>query len=211
MNAMTKTLSTPLGFTQTALEAVSDPATLWAWNSQINHLNARYAQVLDDAQFKEWPHFFIDCAHYKIQARENHERGLPLCIVDLESQGMMKDRIYGITETIFHAPYYTRHVVSQSLILGVQSPQNQDNAVQACLSALTEMMATDASKRKAPTLIVSTSNYCVFRTKPGKTSEVFNVGRYLDHWIETDEGLKIASRHCIYDSEMILNSLIYPI
>jgi salicylate 5-hydroxylase small subunit len=40
---------------------------------------------------------------------------------------------------------------------------------------------------------------------------VFNVGRYLDRIRITPEGLRFAQRHCIYDSEMIPNSLIYPI
>jgi salicylate 5-hydroxylase small subunit len=39
---------------------------------------------------------------------------------------------------------------------------------------------------------------------------VFNVGRYLDVVVRTPAGLKFASA-CIYDSEMIPNSIIYPI
>lgn len=42
-------------------------------------------------------------------------------------------------------------------------------------------------------------------------STVFNVGRYLDVIVPTPDGLKFAERQCIYDSEMIPNSLIYPI
>ena len=41
--------------------------------------------------------------------------------------------------------------------------------------------------------------------------EVFNVGRTLDEGVRTPEGLKFAVRLVVYDSEMILNSLIYPI
>jgi len=29
--------------------------------------------------------------------------------------------------------------------------------------------------------------------------------------VRTPAGLKLASRQCIYDSEMVLNSLIYPV
>ena len=40
---------------------------------------------------------------------------------------------------------------------------------------------------------------------------MFNVGRYLDTVVvRTPAGLKFASRECIYDSEMIPNSIIYP-
>jgi salicylate 5-hydroxylase small subunit len=40
---------------------------------------------------------------------------------------------------------------------------------------------------------------------------VYNVGRYIDEIMRTDGALKFASRLCVYDSEMVLNSLIYPI
>jgi salicylate 5-hydroxylase small subunit len=55
------------------------------------------------------------------------------------------------------------------------------------------------------------ANYAVFRTRPGDASEVYNVGRYVDEIVRTQDGLKFASRLCIYDSEMVLNSLIYPV
>jgi salicylate 5-hydroxylase small subunit len=38
-----------------------------------------------------------------------------------------------------------------------------------------------------------------------------SVGYYHDHIFKTDEGLKFQSRLCVYDSEMIANSIIYPI
>ena len=59
--------------------------------------------------------------------------------------------------------------------------------------------------------IRSEANYAVFRTKLSEVSTVFNVGRYLDIIVRTPQGLKFASRECIYDSEMIPNSIIYPI
>ena len=55
------------------------------------------------------------------------------------------------------------------------------------------------------------ANYAVFRTKYDQESTVFNVGRYIDTVVATPEGLKLAERLCIYDSEMIPNSIIYPI
>ena len=40
---------------------------------------------------------------------------------------------------------------------------------------------------------------------------MFNVGRYLDVVVATERGLKFESRAVVYDSEMIPNSIIYPI
>ena len=84
---------------------------------EIDQLNAAYAAALDERRFDAWPEFFLPEGLYKVQARENFDRGLPLALIALESQGMMKDRVYGITHTIYHAPYYTRHVVSPALVL----------------------------------------------------------------------------------------------
>ncbi len=176
---------------------VDEPATLQNLQLEINHLNAQYARALDDNDFEQWPEFFIPEGRYTVRSRENHERGLPLALMDLESQGMMKDRIYGVTNTIFHAPYYTRHVVSSTLVIGSAPTSSLSPPVQ--------------STTLGPTLWVSSTSYAVFRTKPTQTSEVFNVGQYLDHWTNTPTGLKLVSRLCVYDSEMVLNSFIYPI
>jgi salicylate 5-hydroxylase small subunit len=55
------------------------------------------------------------------------------------------------------------------------------------------------------------ANYAVFRTKLDGASTVFNVGRYIDRVVQTPAGLKFAERLVVYDSEMIPNSIIYPI
>jgi salicylate 5-hydroxylase small subunit len=171
--------------------------TLQSLQLEINHLNAQYARALDEKDFDQWPEFFIPEGRYTVRSRENHERGLPLALIDLESQGMMRDRIFGVTQTIFHAPYYTRHVVSSTLVLGSTPTASVLPPVQ--------------SLSLEPTLWVSSTSYGVFRTKPTQNSEVFNVGQYWDHWTRTPGGLKLVSRVCIYDSEMVLNSFIYPI
>ncbi len=149
---------------------------------EVDQLNAAYAAALDEKRFDAWPAFFVEDGRYTVQARENFDRGLPLALMDLESRGMMKDRVYGITQTIYHAPYYMRHVVSPAQVLSVDG----------------EVVAAQA-------------NYAVFRTRPAGVSEVYNVGRYLDELVRTPEGLRFRKRLCVYDSEMILNSLIYPV
>ena len=149
---------------------------------QLDQLNADYAAALDDKRLDDWPEFFVEDGCYTVQARENFDRGLPLALMALESQGMMKDRVYGVTQTIFHAPYYTRHVVSPARLLSV-----------------------DAGVMHAE------ANYAVFRTRPAGVSEVYSVGRYIDEVIKKGDSLKFRRRLCVYDSEMILNSLIYPI
>ncbi|BEP38712.1 aromatic-ring-hydroxylating dioxygenase subunit beta (plasmid) [Variovorax sp. V59] len=149
---------------------------------ELTQLYARYAQAVSSGQWELWPEFFTDDCSYRLQPRENHERGFPLATLSFESKGMLKDRVYGIRETLFHDPYYQRHVVGTPLVLKAEADRFECEA-----------------------------NYAVFRTKLSELSSVFNVGRYIDVVVRTAEGLKFASRQVIYDSEMIPNSVIYPL
>ena len=153
---------------------------------EIDQLNAAYAAALDEKRFGAWPEFFLEDGRYVVQGRENFDRGLPLALIALESRGMMKDRVYGVTQTIYHRPDYTRHVVGPAQVLPAQDGDDGG-------------------------LVRAQAHYAVFRTRPGDSSEVYNVGRYIDEIVRTDAGLRFASRRCVYDSEMVLNSLIYPI
>jgi salicylate 5-hydroxylase small subunit len=149
----------------------------------LSRLYAEYAHAVDSGRWELWPAFFIEQCSYRLQPRENHERNLPLATLSFESRGMLEDRVYGIKETLFHDPYYQRHVVGLPLVHRV----DDDGAIH------------------------SEANYAVFRTKLDGPSTVFNVGRYIDKVVPTPEGLKFASRLCVFDSEMIPNSIIYPI
>ena len=149
---------------------------------QLQALYTDYALAVDSGHWDAWPEFFTDECEYKLQPRENHERGFPLSTLSFESKGMLMDRAYAIRETLFHDPYYQRHVVGTPVVREVRDG-----------------------------VIHSEANYAVFRTKYNKDSTVFNVGRYIDEVVQTPRGLKFAKRWCIYDSEMIPNSIIYPI
>jgi salicylate 5-hydroxylase small subunit len=145
-------------------------------------LQAAYAAAVDAGDWDAWCELFTDDCIYRLQPRENHDRGLPLATMAFESKGMLRDRAYGIRETLFHDPYYQRHVVGVPLIRG----------------------------RSAGRIQTETS-YAVFRTKLSEPTIVFNVGRYLDEIVDTPAGPRFASRLAIYDSELIPNSIIYPI
>ena len=145
-------------------------------------LYADYAIAVDSGNWELWPEFFTDDCSYRLQPRENHERGFPLATLSFDGKGMLKDRVYGIRETLFHDPYYQRHIVGSP---GVRS--------------------MDGDR------IQSEANYAVLRTKLSEFTTVFNAGRYVDTVVRTPVGLKFASRLCVYDSEMVPNSVIYPI
>lgn len=149
---------------------------------ELTQLYADYASAVDSGNWDLWPEFFTEDCLYRLQPRENHERGFLLATLSFDSKGMLKDRVYGIRETLFHDPYYQRHVVGAPVVREVLDDGFECEA-----------------------------NYAVFRTKLSEVSTVFNVGRYIDTVVRTPKGLKFKSRQCVYDSEMIPNSIIYPI
>jgi salicylate 5-hydroxylase small subunit len=145
-------------------------------------LHADYAAYADSGDWDRWCELFIDDCVYRLVPRENHERGFPLATLAFTSKGMLKDRAYAIRETLFHDPYYQRHVIGLPRLL----------------SAAGDLLRTE-------------TNYAVFRTKLNGLTTVFNVGRYLDTVVATPDGLRFAEKLVIYDSEMIPNSIIYPV
>jgi salicylate 5-hydroxylase small subunit len=148
----------------------------------IIDLFARYAACLDSGDYDQWPLFFTEDCRYRVVPRENFDRGLPLGTLDLHGTAMLRDRLYGVESTLFHAPYYQRHIIGPTRII------SQD---------------TDGLRTE--------TNYLIIRTKRDLPSEIFNAGRYLDRIALSSEGLRFAEKICVFDSELIPNSLIYPI
>ncbi len=149
---------------------------------QLQKLHAEYCACLDDGRYEDWPQFFTEECLYRIVPRENFERGLPLAALFFESRRMLEDRVFGIRNTLFHAPYYQRHIVS-----GVR------------VTDLTEGV------------IRCEASYIVMRTRQNEFPEILSIGRYLDVVARTDDGLKIRERQCVFDNELIPNSIIYPL
>jgi len=149
----------------------------------IQDLYTDYAACIDEGRFEEWPEFFTEKCDYKIIARENYDRGLPVSTLFFESKGMLKDRVYSITKSLFHAPYYQRHIVSTPRFL----KEEPDGS-----------MRTEA-------------NYLVLRTRQNTLSEVFSTGRYVDVVMRENGRLKFREKLCVFDSELILNSIVYPL
>lgn len=161
---------------------MSAAADRYVLTCELQSLYADYCACIDERRYADWPEFFTEDAVYKVIPRENYDRGLPLATLAFESRAMLKDRVVAITQTLFHAPYYQRHIVGTVRITGADGP---------------------AVKAEA--------NYLIVRTKQNEPSEVFNAGRYIDVLVREQGGWRFRERCCVFDSELIPNSIIYPI
>ena len=157
------------------------PTASSALRIAVADLHAEYAACLDNREFERWPELFTDDGVYRLQPRENFDRGLPLATMAYESKGMLRDRVYAATQTLFHIPYATRHVVGWPRV----------------------SMAADGT-------IDAEASYVVVRVRENELPEVFSAGRYIDRIVETNGRLLFRQRFCIFDNALIANSVIYP-
>jgi 3-phenylpropionate/cinnamic acid dioxygenase small subunit len=149
---------------------------------EIEDLLHAYGAALDAEELDKWPEFFTDDCFYQIIPRDNYERGLPLALMRCESKGMLRDRVFAIRDTMMYEPRYLRHLISGIRVTALDSAG----------------MTVEA-------------NYAVFETPLNEPTRVFNVGRYVDRVVRQHGQLKFAEKHCIFDSILVLNSIIMPI
>jgi 3-phenylpropionate/cinnamic acid dioxygenase small subunit len=107
---------------------------------------------------------------------------LPIATLHCESKGYLKDRVVAIRQTSVYAPRYMRRLTSNMRILGWK-----DGWLQVRV------------------------NYAAFETPRDELTRVFSVGRCHDRLVEVGGSLKFKERLVIFDSELIPNSLIYPL
>jgi salicylate 5-hydroxylase small subunit len=148
----------------------------------IYDLYHRFVAVVDYGDLKDLPDLFAEDAIYKIQSRENFDRGFPLATLALESRAMLKDRVYGVTETIYHDPYYQTHILGP---LYIQQQADASFSVEC--------------------------NVQVIRTKRDCMPEILCVGRYLDVVVNDNGAWVFKKKHFVFDNDLIANSIIKPV
>lgn len=150
---------------------------------ELLELYDAYGAALDD-ELERWPEFFTEDALYRIVARENYERNMLWPTMSCEGHGMMRDRIMAIRETSMFAPRQMRHFVTGVRIVG-ETP--------------------DGYRTQA--------NFLVGESQVESESRVFAIGRYFDLIVRdgANGGFRFAEKTCVYDGNVILSSLIYPL
>lgn len=148
----------------------------------IQNLYNDYAFCVDNTKFEKWPDFFADECVYRIVSRENFDAGSRMSTLYLDSKAMLLDRIYGMNDTIMHVPYHQRHIIGAPRLHSVEGD-----------------------------VIRSEANYLVIRSRTDFFSEVFNTGRYLDLIVKEGDTLKFKERVCVFDGDLVPNSIIYPL
>lgn len=148
----------------------------------VEQLLARYVQCIDDDRLEQWPAFFTARCDYRIVARENADRGLPLATFSGDSRGMLLDRVVSRRNANIYEAHRYRHLVS-STVLGAVSA----DSVQA------------------------RSHYAVFRTRSNGVSEVYSVGTYDDDIVSHAGELLYRRKLVTFDTNRIDSLLVTPL
>ena len=148
---------------------------------EIEDFNTAYADCLDDGDINQWPSFFTEDCIYKITARENWDQGLPLATLFAEGRGGLVDRTVAVTKTTVFRKRYLRHFITNTRIRAVEG-----NTIKA------------------------EANFQVLETTTDEYTKVLSTGRYIDTFLRVGGALKLKERVCLYDSEMVPATIVYP-
>lgn len=148
----------------------------------VEEFYGSYYDTLDEVRLADWPlHFAEDCL-YRIVSRENHEGGMRLSTIICESRGMLFDRVTGLTQTQVYAPRYYRRFQGPFRVRPVEGA-----------------------------ILPVEHNVLVVQTLIDKQSEIVMAARCLDKLVVEEDKLLFKQRVIVFDSEMVPNSLIYPV
>lgn len=149
---------------------------------RVQELLARNAAALDNGDFEAWPNFFTEDATYKIISAENHDRGLPLGVIDCDGRAMLEDRVMALREANIYEDHRYRHVLSMPI--------------------LTEQDGNEVRVETA---------YQLARIMRDGETMLFSTGRYLDRIVEEKWDLRFRERLVVFDSKRIDTLLVFPI
>ena len=149
---------------------------------EVQELYFRYAECLDGGRLQQWPEFFLESCVYRITTRRNLRLGPEEDLVSLSSRTAMIDRIAAIGQSEDYEPHMQRHIVSN---FRVQAASEQELRAQA--------------------------NFQILRTFPERRTEYFVSGTYSDRIAVAAGRLNFREKICVLDSDVLPDSLIYPV
>lgn len=149
---------------------------------EIELFNAEYCSVLDRGDLLQWPEFFAEDALYRVTAKENAARGLPVGLVYCEGRDMIADRALAILKAMMFAPRDNLHVLGPTRIVAV------DGA-----------------------LIEAETTFMLLQTLVEGPTTIHLAGVYFDVFTRAKEELKLKERQVVYDTALLANDVVHPV
>lgn len=90
----------------------------------VENLIFEWARAIDENRVEAICDLLLPEGRYSVTSRFNHDRGLPLAIIDARSAAQLRDRIKSMRIANIYEPHHYRHIVS-----GVQITGEEDGAL----------------------------------------------------------------------------------
>jgi anthranilate 1,2-dioxygenase small subunit len=150
--------------------------------SRVEDLLYAYAEALDDGALEDWPGLFTEQGQYRLIPWENHQRGLPACLMLCRGRAMMEDRVVAIREASVFSRHVCRHLYTN---VRVEAAEREGHAR-------------------------ARANYAVFRTTEDGETVVLSVGRVLAE-VVLEPQPRFTLMDVVYETFRIPGLLVYPI
>jgi anthranilate 1,2-dioxygenase small subunit len=149
----------------------------------VENLIYEWARAIDEDRVEAIAELLLPDGRYTVQSRFNHDRGLPMAIIDAHSAAQLRDRIKSMRVANIYEPHHYRHILS-----GVQIVGEADGVLQV------------------------RSNYLVVRTMSlDGDMAIFSTGQCQDEVVITPDGPRFKRRLFLYDSRIIETLLVIPL
>jgi anthranilate 1,2-dioxygenase small subunit len=149
----------------------------------VENLIHEWARAIDEDRVEAIAELLLPDGRYTVQSRFNHDRGLPMAIIDAHSAAQLRDRIKSMRVANIYEPHHYRHILS-----GVQIVGEADGVLQV------------------------RSNYLVVRTMSlDGDMAIFSTGQCQDEVVITPDGPRFKRRLFLYDSRIIETLLVIPL
>lgn len=149
---------------------------------QVERLQSRYVECIDDDRLEEWPDFFVEDCSYRVVPRENADRDLPIAVIDCDSRGMLLDRIVSLRNANVYPEHFYRHLISNVNIKGIENGE-----------------------------IMAQTNYLVLSTRNDGVTRIYNAGRYVDRIVNVGGELRFKQKLVVFDTSRIDTLMVRPI
>ena len=149
----------------------------------IEQLIYAWARAIDEDRVEDITGMMIETGRYTVKSRFNHDRSLPLAVIDCHNAAQLRDRILSMRKANVYQPHHYRHILS-----GIHISGKTDECFEV------------------------THNFLIVRTMDlSRDMKIFATGQCHDQIMMTPDGAKFKERLFLFDSRVIETLMVIPL
>ena len=150
----------------------------------VEQLIYNWARTIDEDRVEQITDFMQESGRYRVKSRFNHDRELPLAVIDCKGVAQLRDRILSMRNANIYQPHHYRHMIS-------------------CIQILSE---------PEPNVFEVRSNFLITRTMDlSGDMKIFASGQTQDLISFQSSAPQFKDRLFLYDSRVVETLMIIPL